>query len=81
MFLTRVLPVEIKPVKVVLLQELDDAVDKLLTFGRVLGHGRVLGGALVPATDGDGDFQLRIGILEVGGLLETSQAVVVLLEK
>ncbi len=41
--LTRVLPVEIQAVEVVLLQELDDTVDKLLPLSRVLGHGRVLG--------------------------------------
>ena len=54
-----------------LLQKLDDAVDELLTLGRVLGHGRVLGGALVPAPDGHSHLQLRIGVLEVGRLLES----------
>ena len=63
-----------------LLQKLDDAVDEFLALGRVLGHGRVLGGALVPAPDGHSHLQLRIGVLEVGGLLESCQAVVVLLE-
>ena len=54
--LTRILPVEIEPVKVVLLQELHDAVDKLLPLGRILHHGRILCRAFVPAADSHGDL-------------------------
>jgi len=61
--LTRVFPVEIQAVKVVLLQELDNTVDKLLPLSRVLGHGRVLGRALVPAADSHGHLQLWVGVL------------------
>jgi len=80
-FFTWVFPIEIKSVKVVLLQELDDAIDELLTLGRILGHGRVLGAAFVPAADGQSHFKVGIGIFKVGGLLETRESIIVLLKK
>jgi hypothetical protein len=65
----------------VLLQELHDAVDELLPLLGVLGHGRVLGAALVPSADGHGHLQLGERVLEVGSLLEAGEAVIVLLKK
>ena len=64
-----------------LLQELDDAVDELLTLGRIFGHGRVLSATLIPTANGQSHFQIGIGIFKVGGLLEARESIVVLLKK
>ena len=76
--LPRILPVEVEAVKVVLLQEAHDAVDKVAPLVAVGHHGRILLAALVPAPDGQGDFQMGVGILQVGGLPEALQRIVVL---
>ena len=80
-FFTWVFPVEIESVKVVLLQELDDAVDELLTLGRILGHGRVLSATLVPTANGQSHFQIWVCVFKVGGLLEARESIVILLKK
>ena len=63
-----------------LLQEGDDAVDENLSTRRRFRHGRELLAALVPAADGQGDFQVLVVDLQISHTTKATKAGVLQIE-
>jgi hypothetical protein len=63
-----IFPVEVQPVELVLVQEVDDTADEGAPAFGGLGHVGEFLAAFVPPAHGQGDLQVAVDNLQVGGL-------------
>jgi len=74
MRLTRIFPIDVESIELVLLQKLDDALDENFSSRRHRRHRRKLLAALVPSSDGQGHLQMVVVDLQIGHATETAKA-------